>query len=413
MIKRLTYSIFLIALVLFACGGEEFPLPTPHSSDNAFGANDTNYVELAPVWNSSTIGYQLSDPHDMTIGLDGIIYIADTGNDNIVALSKAGDALSFRGFDRLTGVKHPTGVSVDSKLNLLMANQSDTVYCWNQYFNLTDIDSAAMEAIFYDAENDQTIQMTFTEYVDRLVAGEPDLQVIKILFENNEEWINRARAIYPIYVSEQSGSSINGVAAGKYGSELFYITESRFDKISEIQLVPESAVKTSTGAVLFRYRGLYIRDIAQYGSGAGTVDDPWAIKVDGDGNIYFTQLGGNFRVQRLNYPNFEPAYVLGIHDIMDLERFVSPMDIELDDQNAIFVTDQDTKTVSKFHNAGRNAGQEAYLGKKGLAVTAFNQAKGIVEAEGIVYVLESGENQVRRYQYSISDDDVPDDDKKP
>ena len=413
MIKSTSYAIILAAVLFFACSHKELPLPTPNTRDNAFGANDTNYVELSPEWNSSTIGYAFSDPHDITIGVDGIIYIADTGHDRIMALSRAGKILSNRGLDQLVGIPHPSGVSVDSKLNLLICNQTDTVYCWNQYFNFTDIDSAAREALFYDPEKDQTVQLSLAEYIERLINGEPELDVLKILFEKNQTWINQAKAIYPIYVAEQNGSSINGVAAGPYGSELFYITESNYDNISEIRLVPELAIKTADGAVLFRYQGLFIRHIAQFGSGAGTVDDPQAIEIDEDGNLYFTQLGGNFRVQKLKYPTFEPAYVLGIHDIMDLDRFEAPMDLELDDQNAIFVIDLGTKIVSKFNNAGRNAGQEAYLGKRGLVEATFHEAKGIMVADDIVYVLESGENRVRRYQYSISEDDVPDDDKKP
>lgn len=413
MIKSLLYTFLIFLILLVACSQDEFPLPTPGTGDNAFGANDTNYVELSPVWNNASLGYSFANPHDLTIGVDGRIYIADTDNNKVTAFSKSGAVLSSNGLSKLEHISHPTGVSVDSKLNLLMSNQTDTVYCWNQYFNYTQIDSAAYDALFYDAANNQTVQMSFTDYIQRLAAGEPEWQIVKLLFEKNQDWIDAARSVYPIYVAQQSGSSINGVAAGKYGSGLFYITESNYDKISEIQLVPEMAVKTPDGVVLFRYQGLFVRDIAQYGSGAGTVDDPWAIKVDDDGHIYFTQLGGNFRVQKLTAPDFEPAYILGVHDIMDLERFEAPMDIELDDQNAIFVIDQGTKVVSKFYNAGSNAGQEAYLGKRGLVSAEFNEAKGIVATDDIVYVLESGENQIRRFQYSISDDDVPDDDKKP
>jgi hypothetical protein len=412
MIKTVFYTFVVVLFFLVACSQDEFPLPTPSTGDNAFGANDTNYVELSPVWNSASLGYSLANPHDITIGVDGTIYIADTDNNKITAFSKAGQTLALDGLEQLQNIAHPTGVSVDSKLNLLMCNQTDTVYCWNQYFNFTDFDSAAYDAVFYDATTDQHLQMSFTDYVQRLAAGEAELQLVKIVFEKNDAWVEKARSLYPIYVAE-TGSSINGVAAGKYGSGLFYFTESNFDKISEIQLVPEMAVKTRDGVVLFRYQGIHLRDIAQYGSGAGTVDDPWAIEVDDDGNIYFTQLGGNFRVQKLNAPNFEPAYVLGVHDIMDLERFISPMDISLDAQNAIFVVDQETKVVSKFSNAGRHAGQEAYLGKKGLVSAEFNNATGIVAADDIVYVVENGQNQIRRFQYSISDDDVPDDDKKP
>jgi len=413
MIKTVFFTFLISAFIFIACDQDEYPLPTPKTTDTAFGANDTNYVELSPEWNNANLDHDFADPHDITIGMDDIIYVADTGNDQIVAMSKSGEILTHDGLDHLKGIPHPTGVSVDSKLNVLISNQSNTVYCWNQYFNFTQIDSAATEALFYNSETNKTVQMTFSDYVTRLKKGESELEITDILFENNQSWIDRARTVYPIYVTEESGSSINGVAAGQYGSDLFYLTESNYDRITEIRLVPDMAVKTNGGSVLFRYQGIHSREIASYGSGAGTVDDPWAIEVDEEGHIYFTQLGGNFRVQKLEWPDFEPAYILGVHDIMDLGRFKSPTDIELDDQNAIFVIDRENRDVSKFHNAGRRAGQQAYLGKKGLVTALFEGAKGILAENGIVYVLESGENRIRRFQYSISEEDVPDDDKKP
>ena len=381
----------------------------PNETEDAFGASDTNYVELNPQWNSSTIGVSFSNPQDITIGLDGIIYVTDTGNNRVLPMAKSGEVLSRSGFETLTPIEHPYGVSVDSKLNVLIVNGTNTVYAWNQFLNFVDIDSVADRALFYDPRQDALRDMSFNEYVDSLLLGMPQLDVVEPLFIDNAALIDSARAVYPMFRYPERDAQINSVAAGPFGSEVFYITESAYDKISEIRIVPQLAVKTGSGSVLFRYRGLFLRDIASFGSGAGTVDDPWGIECDSDGHLYFTQLGGNFRVQKLDAPNFNPAYVLGIHDIMDLDRFDSPRDISLDDQNAIFVIDTERQSVSKFDNAGRTAGQLADLGSKGLATDTFNQGRGIMVDDNIVYVVESGQNRIRRYQYSVSEDDVPDD----
>jgi len=412
MMKQLVYSLIITVLILAACSQDKMPLPSPKTTDTSFGANDTNYVELSPVWDETTTGIAFANPQGITMGLDGIIYVADQGADRLFALSKAGEQLHHDGLDDI-GVPHPVGVSVDSKLNVLISNASDTVYCWNQYLNFVNIDSVADAAIFYDRENDDRLQLTFTEYVERIVAGGSELEPVKILFKKDDQLLETIRSIYPIYIAKENDAQINGVAAGKYGSDLFYITESSYDKISECRLVPEFAAKTSFGAVLFRYQAIHIRDIASYGSGAGTVDDPWSIHVDAEGDLYFTQMGGNFRVQKLIAPAFESAYTLGVHDIMDLDRFESPMAIALDDVDDIFVIDAGNKVVSKFKNGGRSAGQETSLGARGLATTEFEQGSGIMVEDNIVYIVESGKRRIRRFQYSVSDSDVPDDDKKP
>ncbi len=408
--KRLLLTL-LAGIFVFSCAEDRLPLPVPNQTEDAFGASDTNYVELNPRWQNSTIGLSFSDPQDITIGPDGILFVTDTENNRVLPLSRSGELL-HGAFDNLTSIPHPYGVSIDSKLNVLVTNGSHTVYAWNQYLNLTDIDSVANSALFYDERVDAVREMTFDAYIDSLILGMPELEMVKLRFTNDPALVDSLRAVYPIFKYKEDDAQINGVAAGAFGSDVFYITESNYDKISQIRIVPQMAAKTHFGSVLFRYRGLFVQDIANYGSGAGTVDDPWGIECDKDGNIYFTQLGGNFRVQKLNSPNFEPAYILGVHDIMDLGRFDQPHDIALDDQNNIFVIDTALQTVSKFNNAGRRAGQQAKLGRKGLATAEFNAAKGIMVESNIVYVVESGENRIRRYQYSLSEEDVPDD-KKP
>jgi hypothetical protein len=412
MIKNLTYSLLLFFIILAACTQDKMPLPVPHTTNTSFGANDTNYVELSPIWDAANLGVSFGNPQDIAIGRDGIIYVADKANDRIHAFSKAGQKLNDHGLGDLI-VEHPQSVSIDSKLNVFFTNGSKTIYCWNQYLNFIDVDSVADSGRFYDPENDVNVELTFTEFVERLTSGGSALQLRELLFRKDDALLETIRSIYPIYTANEDDAQINGVAAGNYGSELFYATESTYDKISEFALAPEYAAKTSFGSVLFRYQALRIRDIASFGSGAGTVDDPWAIEVDAEGDLYFTQLGGNFRVQKLTAPNFESAYTLGVHDIMDLDRFDAPMDIALDDLNDIFVVDAGNMTVSKFDNGGRRAGQEAKLGAKGLATTEFEDGRGIMVEDNIVYIVESGENRIRRFQYSVSDSDVPDDDKKP
>ena len=410
--KIVILFIFWALLIVVGCNQDKLPLPVPRVQNASFGANDTNYVELSPVWNAQNLGYQFSHPEDITIGPDGIIFVADKGNDRVVALSKAGNILTSHGLGSITGIPHPYGVAIDSKLNLLIANGSDTLYCWNQFLNYTEIDSIADEAVLFDPAKNDTVLINFKKYLQQVQSGQPRLDFRHFVFRKDPALVEKVRRIYPIYVAG-NGAQLNGVAAGPFGSGIIYVTESEYDKISEITLVPQIAVKTDYGASLFQYTGIRTKDIATFGSGAGTVDDPWGITTDKEGDIYFTQLGGNFRVQKLDGKSFKPVYVLYQDAIMDLNRFMMPTDITLDGLENIFVIDTQAKTVSKFANTGANAGQVLSLGKRGLATEEFNDARGIMVDDNIVYVVESGENRIRRFQYSVSESDIPDKENQP
>jgi len=404
-------SIFIL-LIVVACGQDKLPLPVPRTTNLSFGANDTSYIELNPVWDASFLGYNFSDPYDITIGPDGVIFVADEGNDRIVALSKAGELLTNNGLGHIS-VSHPRGLAVDSKLNLLITNGSDTLYCWNQYFNFIGIDSVAEKAVVYDEASGDTLHLTFQQIIDRVQSGEPMPNIRGLVFKHDPALVEQARAIYPLYVDEDAGAQYNGVAAGPFGSEIIYVTESTIDKIIRLHLYPDMAVKTEDGFVLFRYRAFLERNIASFGSGAGTVDNPMGITTDADGNLYFTQLSGNFKVQKLSGIDYSPVYILYQHPIMDLNRFDAPYDIALDDAGDIFVMDTGAKKVFKFDNTGTGAGNLLSLGNKGIAKEEFNNGRGIMVQDNVIYVVESGHNRIRRFQYSISESDIPYDEKKP
>lgn len=405
------YSLFLFlcVLVVFSCQMEKMPLPVPNTQSSGFSANDTNYVELKPIWDHA--GF--SNPVDIAMGPDGNIYVADEGNDRIVAVSKSGSLLSEYGLDAIGPIEHPRGVSIDSKLNVLIANGTRTLYCWNQYVNRMEIDSVATEVLCYDEQTNSNVVYTFDELMVFYLNGGYVPQEIALLFEKADAASDSLKGVYSIYQISRSDAEINGVAAGPYGEDRIYITESTSDNIQMLVLYPQVAIKTTNGQLLFHYKALFVRNIASYGSGAGTVDDPWAIETDDQGNVYFSQLGGNFLVQKLEYPAFASEYVLYQHNIMDLNRFKAPYDITLDDDNNIFVLDTENKHVYKFGNSGTKAGQQLDLGEKGLAITEFEDAKGLMVSDNVVYVLESGLNRIRRFQYSISDSDIPDDEQSP
>ncbi len=411
--KRTDYMVVVALLTTLGCSEYKMPLPSPATGSLSFGANDTSYVELQPQWDAAYLGVPLQAPGDLTISADGTLYLADEGADRIYALSKAGRILGDFGQNALDAVAKPRALAMDSKLNLLIVDGTHTLYIWNQFLNRIPIDSVADSAIFFDREKNETVQLTLEEWSQRVSAGASSLMLRRYLFRSDPERIAAARGIYPAYQDEDAAAQYNGVAAGKYSEETVYLTESHTDRILQLLLMPNLAFKGKDRSVLFGYRAVLQKTVAVFGSGSGTVDDPWAITTDSDENLYFTQLGGNFRVQKLSAATFTPRYVLYQHAIMDLERFVAPYDMALDGSNQIFVLDGATGAVTKFANSGSKAGQMLSLGKKGLALARFQEGKGLLVSDQVVYVVERGARCIRRFQYSVSESDLPYDDKKP
>jgi hypothetical protein len=379
-------SIFLIILgiIWFGCG-EKMMLPSVESSPEAFGANDTSYIHLTPDWDASVLGYSPAtamEPTDIAIGDDGYLFVADRANDRILTVTESGDEVTQQNLNKISPVSSPLGIAIDAKLNLLIVNGSNTIYCWNQYINNIGVTSVA---------------------VDTNENGD-------LLFSNDPQLLDSVQSIYPFYTDPDVNSSFFGVTFGPKSENTIFVTDAGTNRILKLGLYFSAHVKLENDTIPL-FSAKYIEDIATFGSGAGTVDNPRGITCDSRGNIYFTQLGGNFLVQKLIHlgNRYSSAYTLYIDPIMDLNRFVGPFDIALGQNDAIFVLDtQDNGRVSKFLNTGAHAGEEANLGNKGLSEATFDNPMGIAISESeVVYIANTNQHRIERYQYSISESDIP------
>ena len=368
----------------FGCG-KKMPLPTVSSSPESFGANDTSYTHLNLIWDAATIGYYPANPMapvDIAIGEDGYLFVADSANNSIITVSQSGNLVTHQNFDSIEPVTTPLGVDIDSKLNLLIVNGTNVVYVWNQYLNNIGVDS--------------------------ILTGIDDKK--KLLFSADAAKIDSVLGIYPFYVDEDEMSKFQGIAFGPSADSTVFITDKGNNRILELKIKFSGAVKLKNRNIHPTFYGVYEKDIATYGSGAGTVDNPRGIAVDENGNIYFTQLGGNFLIQKLQKQGMDyiSQYTLYEHPIMDLNRFQGPYDISLDKNDAIFVIDTEQGKAYKFINKGDRAGQAASLGRKGLVEATFNSPYSIVISDNdVVYIADTGNHSIERFQFSVSEEDLP------
>ena len=376
-------------------------MPSQKVAVTAFGANDTTYSRLSPVWDSVALGYSLEGPTDVTVGPDGYIFVADSGNNRIVVLDRSGNILRHGNLDKIQDIPHPSAVDVDSKLNVLIANNSDKIYIWNQYINYIGLDSVVVAYVFRDTGSQEEFEFTGQE-VSEAFNQENNLVLIRFVFSAEPALLDSVRAVSIFY--EQEGSQFYGVAAGPARSNFLYITDVAKNNILQLQLYPSGVVKLKNDLILPTYSAAILKTVAIHGSGAGTVDDPKGITTDEDGNIYFAQLGANFLVQKLSGKNFTSTFNLNQHPIMDLGRFGGPYDITIDATNSIFVADTESNRVLKFNAQGRVVD----LGIRGLGAAELDRPKGIAVSEGIVYVADTGNNRIERFQLSISEEDIPD-----
>lgn len=361
-------------------------MPPVDYTPESFGANDTSYIHVLPDWSAESMGYSAGAPmtiSDMALGIDGYIFMADSANDRVLVVNQSGALLDFQNLDKITPINGPVGVAIDAKLNLLIVNNTNKIFVWNQYINYTGIDSV----------------LKFDE-------AHPNGY-----FDADQAVIDSLLGISVFYEDEDLSARFNSVAFGPKNDNLVYATDRAGNRIVELKMNTTGAVRLSNGYMHRIFTASYERNIAEQGSGAGTVDTPLSLACDADGSVYFTQLGGNFLVQKLKRSGntFSPAFTLYEHEIMDLERFKGPTDIALDGDNDIFVIDAaDSGRVSKFFNHGLSIGAVSDLGREGLSRARFDAPRSIlVSSDGVVYIANTGQGRIERYRYTISNDDLP------
>lgn len=386
---KILVSLLAVMAIIFSCG-DKMPLPSVQYSPESFGANDTSYIHLQPDWDEVTIGYEgvlPMMPVDIAIGIDDYIFVADSANNKVFALDKSGSIESNYNLDKIYPIEAPSGIDINEKLNLLIVNNTNKIYVWNQYLNFVGVDSVLLFS---------------EEYPNGYLSD--DVTIIDSLM-----------GITLFYEDEDETSQFNSIAFGPKEDNLVYATDKANNRIVEISQQTTGVVILKNGYPHRIFSGDYVQNIAEEGSGAGTVDSPRSITCDADGSVYFTQLGGNFLVQKLNKQgsSFSPAFTLYEDEIMDLERFRGPYDIALDPDNDIFVIDAaDSGRVSKFFNHGISSGDESDLGNEGLSLARFNQPRSIaISDDGVVYIANTYNHSIERYRYTISEDDLPDDKK--
>ena len=429
MIKTiLTYFILLFTtFVLFNCGHIE-SLPTVSEAEQS----DTAYVHIFPDWEKDEFGF--NTPKDVLVGDDGYIFIADSGNSRIVVLDQAGVVVTDdefgNNFQDLGEIKvpgkeniEPLQLSQDSKMNLLFIDGSNQVYAWNQYYNNAGIRYVSKEVILYNSDLDQYLHSDRMDSLSYYLGN--GYTLYDAIVDSSEELINSILAPHVIFdgndpknyefvddYGDTRNSKIVDIAVfgGDY-SNLLYIMDKRYDRIVKLKYVIKQLLIMGTDSslsVAFDYECIFSEVATSKGFGAGFVMEPTSIATDISGNIYFTQTGGVYPSHGISAGSYRTLFdPLDEDDILDTERFPFARNIGVDFRGIIYVVDAINNIVQAFDSKGtfqRNIGTTLVDSDSSAVIEVadiLSNPEAIFIDENIVYIADTGNSRIVRFQYSI------------
>lgn len=338
-----TFSVLLI--LVLACGGEKIPLPEQPDDTGSAAVDDTTYLQLSPVWGQAT-GYDFNQPKDILLGREPLIYVADSGNDRIAMLDLGGRILGIS-----QTIDNPVALTQDTKLRLLVVNNTNKIYRIDLVAANHDIANAPVELMFEEVDNP-----------DRKYTG------IAAFSRTNTQ-----------------GNAVFG----------YYVTATGNDKKdNQVLIFPEDFDVRVPNAVNLEPNGLGILSASQP-SGVTTLRD---FSID----FIFCMVGENsFKVQWITGSEFgfvarlNPAD--GNFDLFEPGKFSAPEDVTVDLEGNIYVIDAAQNHMFKFSSSGDELQS---FGSTGSGEKEFNQPQGIAFFNRTVYIADTGNNRIVRFKLS-------------
>jgi sugar lactone lactonase YvrE len=125
------------------------------------------------------------------------------------------------------------------------------------------------------------------------------------------------------------------------------------------------------------------------GAGDGQLKEPMGVAVDGQGNVYVADTW-NHRIQK-----FDPSGKFLLKWTGQNGGFWGPRGIALDPQGNVYVTDTGNKRIQKFDPNGRF---QAQMGSAGAGPGQLNEPIGLaVGADGTVYVADTNNRRIQAF----------------
>jgi DNA-binding beta-propeller fold protein YncE len=352
-IKR--YFILFIAILFLSGCTEKFDtgeLPLDVELPDFFG--DTSYVQIGRQWDG------FNNPHDVVVGFEPLIYVADTGNDRIVMLDIGGNVLGTS-----QTIPRPRALAQDRRLNLIVVAEHDTVV------NGEQLSLAAIYKIdlFAAAHNiaEAPVRRVYTESVARRRI---EFTGVAALHDNR------------YYVTRRGPQNLSPVNPDN--AVLWFTRDDRLmGQEAWPNLLPEGtglrAVNQPSAVATFPGRQTTDFVLAQTATQS-------QFKVQW---ITFRTIGDFFQWESFLTPERDEGA-----DLLTPGRFTQPEGIVVDNTGTIFVTDAARDSVYRFNNRGIErysfGGPDTFYQPRGIAI----------DPNRTLYVADSGNNRIIRFRLS-------------
>ena len=419
-------------MIIFMSCIDRFVIPTNIDSQDAgqFGAGDTTYLQIKPLWDSS---FGLDKPEDISIAQDGRIFVADKGNNSILVFDQNGNRpIGFESLSNLVDHEDneivPIDVDIDKKMNVFIIDGSQRIFIWNQYWNEIGIDKVSVSATFIHAQTGvDTVAIAGTDIWFSLL-NDSNWGILEREMTTDQIWIDSlmqphlfydGRDDMNVYLDtyyESDASQFTGLTAPADDENMIFVTDNHGGqnnqyRIIQVDFMRSLIVELKSGDLVWAYTGQFGGTIKGFGTGAGTVNQPLSIDVDYQGNLYYTQSGDYFPVHMI-YPNLTgdfAVYTSGFQpeadDIMNPSWFSNAVDIALDDSKTMYVVDDVNADVTVFNSYGDYFKKVGY--EQDSVKVMVEPCAVAVDQRGLLYVCDRTSSAIYRFQLSNSlDEDI-------
>ncbi|MFH2030098.1 MAG: hypothetical protein ABIJ40_05650 [Bacteroidota bacterium] len=356
--RYLITGLILTALVI-SCT-DKFDKPDNSVAPGDIVFSDTAYIQQFPVWD------YFNKPQDLIVGREPFLYVADTENDRIVMMDESGRILGIK------SVKRPIALAQDFKFNLLVCAKFDTVISGSAatYNAVYKLDLASVNHQITNAKLVRILPKTTFDLLrpDREYTG------VAAFYDNS-------------FIVSRRGPS-NATLVDPDNAILRYKVKT---------LANGSKRDTLIGKIpLFEPEGTGLRSSNKISS---------LTALSGNRFDFIATLIGNtsFKTQWLRYfdsedfqgyrNNLAPFYT----DIMKVNKFGKPEDVEIDKSNNIYVADAAKDSIYKFNSFGDE--MESFGGSD-----VFSSPHSVAHFDRTLYVVDTDNNRILRFILSTDID---------
>jgi len=431
--KRQYFNLIFLSMMVISCV-DRFRIPNDINQQDSgnFGAGDTSFLQLNPVWNSA---HGLSQPVEISIAQDGRVYVADAGVNSILVFDQNGN--SPTGFDALKGLVDsetngitPIDVDIDKKMNVFFIDGSQRIFLWNQNWNDVGINNVSVSGSFLHMETGVVVIDTVGSATWLSYLNNPEYELIAPEFSNDQSLIDSLLSPHLFFDGrdeknilkdihyDSDSSKFTGLTSPSDNENMIFVTDNfgginNQYRIVQINFQKSMLLELATGDTVWAYTGEFGSTVKGYGTGAGTVNQPLSLDVDYQGNLYYTQVGNYFPIHMIipnlsgDFATYSSGFQPEADDIMDANYFVNPFDVAVDKDKNVYVVDSSNSDVTVFHSNGDYFKKAGYNSSEDTLSFMNEPVAVTVDQRGVVYVCDKGDGSIYRFKLSNTlDEDI-------